>query len=182
MLIPVASVTAFLMVLHWPADNNPRTFANTFNPAQLAITFDQIKVGQTFCSGPSYPDGKCDSAPVVQPLQADATSKPNPWSARPVAENAPTRQPRKSPYDDGIPVTEMVPPNIVASLMFSFALLVIFAPAKVRWLFGVVDAKPGYFSYTPETEKPFLAEYEAQAAADLPAQAPPGRGFGRKGT
>jgi hypothetical protein len=180
MLIPVASVTAFLMVLHWPADNNPRTFAATFNPAGLAKTFDSIKVGQTFCEGPSYPDGNCNAVPKAKPTQPVPASKPNPWSPTAAPDPAPTRQPGRSPYDEGIPVTEMVPPNIIPRLMFCFALLVIFAPSKVRWLFGVVEAKPDYFSFTPETEKPSLAEYDAQAMTGPPLPLPPGGGFGRK--
>lgn len=186
MLIPVASVTAFLLVFHWPADNDPRKFAATFNPAVMAQTFEMVRVGGTFCEGPSYPDGNCDHM-VSQPTEAAPalpSQRPNPWSPGP---SAPVKQPGRAAYDDGIPVSEMIPGNMVARLMFCFALLVIFAPSKVRWLFGVVEPKPGKSAFSPDDDLLLAAERELLssplARQELPPGAqprPPASGFGRK--
>lgn len=57
MRIPVMACFAFLLVLHWPSDGNYRDFAYKFSPSLWAdITQD---LHGTHCSGPSYPDGKC---------------------------------------------------------------------------------------------------------------------------
>jgi Zn-dependent protease with chaperone function len=186
MLIPVAAVTAFLFVFHWPTDNDPRKFAATFNPALMAQTFDMVRVGGTFCEGPSYPDGNCNHM-ISQPTEAalqPPSPRPNPWSPGP---SAPVKQPGRAAYDDGIPVSEMIPGNMVARLMFSFALLVIFAPSKVKWLFGVVEPKAGKSAFVPDHDLLLAAEREllssTPARQDLPPSVqprPPVSGFGRK--
>ncbi|HUQ13853.1 MAG TPA: M48 family metallopeptidase [Novosphingobium sp.] len=59
MRIPVAAVFAFLLIFHWPADRDYRAFAYKFSPQAWADVGEQTKLGSTFCSGPSYPDGTC---------------------------------------------------------------------------------------------------------------------------
>lgn len=55
--IPVAAAFTFLAVLYWPSDGNFRTFAYKFSPTAYADI--GVQTSGTFCSGPSYPDGKC---------------------------------------------------------------------------------------------------------------------------
>jgi heat shock protein HtpX len=56
--IPVAMAFAFLLVFHWPSDGDYRTFAYKFSPSYWADIGVKMNNGP-FCSGPSYPDGKC---------------------------------------------------------------------------------------------------------------------------
>lgn len=58
MSIPVAAVALFLVVLHFPHDGNWRRFVQTFSPGALVTMFAPMSAGP-FCSGPSYPDGRC---------------------------------------------------------------------------------------------------------------------------
>lgn len=57
--LPVAAAAAFLLVFHWPTDGNYRKFAYLFSPTSFAEIGKLMQPGETFCSGPSYPDGKC---------------------------------------------------------------------------------------------------------------------------
>lgn len=57
--IPVAMAFAFLLVFHWPNDGDYRTFAYKFSPSYWADIGVKMNSTSTFCSGPSYPDGKC---------------------------------------------------------------------------------------------------------------------------
>lgn len=57
--LPVAAVAAFLLVFHWPMDGNYRAMAYKFSPTAFAEVGKLMQTTETFCSGPSYPDGKC---------------------------------------------------------------------------------------------------------------------------
>jgi Zn-dependent protease with chaperone function len=57
MRIPVAACFAFLLVFHWPSDGDFKTLAYKFSPTWYADI--GLQTQGTFCSGPSYPDGKC---------------------------------------------------------------------------------------------------------------------------
>lgn len=62
MVIPVLACVTFLGVFHWPADNSLRTFAAQASPMRLVEYGQKFGLNgsqATFCSGPSYPDGKC---------------------------------------------------------------------------------------------------------------------------
>ena len=61
MRIPVMACLAFLLVLHWPSDGDYRTMAYKFSPQAWADVGIKMQANPTFCSGPSYPDGKCPS-------------------------------------------------------------------------------------------------------------------------
>ena len=56
--LPVAAVAAFLLVFHWPADGDYRAMAYKFSPTAFA-EIGKLTQSGPFCSGPSYPDGKC---------------------------------------------------------------------------------------------------------------------------
>jgi len=62
MRIPVAACFAFMMVFHWPANGDFRSFAYKLSPQAWADVGAKVNSnGGRFCSGPSYPDGKCPS-------------------------------------------------------------------------------------------------------------------------
>jgi heat shock protein HtpX len=60
MRIPLLAATAFIAVLWWPGDGNWQTFAHRLSPAFFSDVMGMTH--GTFCSGPSYPDGKCPEA------------------------------------------------------------------------------------------------------------------------
>uniref|UniRef100_UPI00109DA34E M48 family metallopeptidase n=1 Tax=Sphingomonas flavalba TaxID=2559804 RepID=UPI00109DA34E len=66
LIIPLAAVSAFLIVFHWPADGDLRKLHRIFSPTMLVDLARDTRRGP-FCSGPSYPDGSCT------PGQARAT-------------------------------------------------------------------------------------------------------------
>jgi heat shock protein HtpX len=57
MRLPVAACFAFLLVFHWPVDGDFYKFAYKFSPQAWADV--GVKMQGTYCSGPSYPDGRC---------------------------------------------------------------------------------------------------------------------------
>ena len=61
MRIPVAACFAFMLVFHWPSDGDYRAMAYKLSPQAWADVSAEIVGNPTFCSGPSYPDGKCKS-------------------------------------------------------------------------------------------------------------------------
>ena len=56
--IPTAAVSVFVLTLYWPADGDLTKFAQKVGPIALVNMADQMS-GGTFCTGPSYRDGKC---------------------------------------------------------------------------------------------------------------------------
>ncbi len=182
MLIPVVSVTAFLLVLHWPADNDPARMLDTFSPVKLAQTFDMINRSGLTCEGPSYPDGKCNAAqrPGTFSVTSARPEKRNAWSLttpeQDLADKARARQ------ADG-------PPEVGAFIVMPLFILVllgmsIFAPEQLKRLMGVVEAKPrrvtpGRANAAPRAPQPLAPQ---SPAPNLPAMQPRpnGGGFGRK--
>ncbi|HYI63891.1 MAG TPA: M48 family metalloprotease [Allosphingosinicella sp.] len=58
MAIPLAATLTFLLVFHWPNDGDFTRMRSLFNPVALVDVAREMNSGP-FCSGPSYPDGKC---------------------------------------------------------------------------------------------------------------------------
>lgn len=183
MLIPVVSVTAFLLVFHWPTDNNPARMLDTFSPAKLAQTFDMINHSGLTCEGPSYPDGKCNVAQRAGTFSATSArpEKRNAWSlTTPEQDRAAEARTREA---DG-------PPDVGAFIFMPLFILVllgmsIFAPEQLKRLMGVVEAKPRRapperVNAAPRARQPSPTQ---PPAPNLPAlqPRPNGGGFGRKG-
>ncbi|RNJ63574.1 MAG: hypothetical protein EDM03_04010 [Porphyrobacter sp. IPPAS B-1204] len=57
--LPVAAVTAGLLVLYWPADGNWQKLANRFNPVSMTTMFSQLDTGRTFCTPSSGKNEDC---------------------------------------------------------------------------------------------------------------------------
>jgi hypothetical protein len=71
MIIPVAAVTMFLLVFHWPADNDLSKLRATFDPATFIEMAEMMDASSTLCSGPSC-DGSSAAAPEAKPVPAPA--------------------------------------------------------------------------------------------------------------
>jgi Zn-dependent protease with chaperone function len=57
--LPVAAVTAALLVIYWPTNGDWLKFGNRFNPVSMAEMFSGMNTGGTFCSTSSGKDGSC---------------------------------------------------------------------------------------------------------------------------
>ena len=180
MLIPVVAVTAFLLVFHWPADNDPVKFANTFNPAAIAGEFGRAQTTGTFCHGSSYPDGKCDAATEGASFSS-ARPRParnNPWAITTSDQTAAEKTSIGSEDGPPNPAAVMVMPLLVMALI----IMSIFAPDQLKRLMGVVEAKPEQFRRTTRSAPPESVEIERVPPPVAPSlERPPGGGFGRKG-
>ena len=190
MLIPVAAVTAFLLVFHWPANNDPARMLDTFSPVKLAQVFDKVGMVQSMCSGPSYPDGTC-TAGQASGTFSSRPSRPNPWSADEPAQGGAQPEVERTSGADGPP--SAAPGMIMVLFLFGLIAMSIFAPEQLKRLMGVVDAKPGQAG-KPLRERPSALSSRPEAspttetaprsgvrpAAPVPPR-PAGGGFGRKG-
>ena len=183
MLIPVVSVTAFLLVFHWPANNDPARMLDTFSPARLARVFEKMDTGGTFCEGPSYPNGTCSAGKSADAFSA-GSARHNPWAPDPAGEGA-------EQYPDGDARKTDAPSNATAAWLFfvmvaAFLPMAILGPERAKRLMGVVEAKPGQAGrpMRERTSAPAPASYhELPPAAPPPpslAPRPAGGGFGRK--
>lgn len=180
MLIPVVAVTAFLLVFHWPANNDPARMLDTFSPVKLAQTFEKINTGGTFCQGPSYPDGTCTAGQTSGTFSSKPARR-NAWS--PDQPEDAGDQVRAS-QQDGPP--SAMPGMVMVLFLGGLVAMSIFAPEQLKRLMGVVEAKPGQAG-RPMRERPSAPApatyHELPSAAPPPAtiaQRPAAGGFGRK--
>lgn len=58
LVLPTIAATLMVFALHWPADGDMQKLANQMRPMAIVEMARQVNSGP-FCSGPSYPDGKC---------------------------------------------------------------------------------------------------------------------------
>lgn len=178
MLIPVVSVAAFLLVFHWPADNDPAKMAGTFSPVRMAAAFEKIAVGGPMCEGPSYPDGKCGDGTFAHTARPARSARHNPWSQS--AQNASDESKEVSSE------AESGPPSITMFLViFAFMVVGVLAPARLKQLFGVVEAKPVQVGRgSDRSTHPAAPAPPPTSPGNVPTRPapprPPGGGFGRK--
>ena len=176
----MVSVTAFLLVFHWPANNDPARMLGTFSPAKLAQTFDMVRLDKPFCEGPSYPDGTCTVGQTSGTFSAKPARR-NAWSPDLPAGSAEQDQ---ASEQDGPP--SAMPGMVMVLFLFGLVAMSVFAPEQLKRLMGVVEAKPGQAG-RPRREKPSVqapaSYHELPPAAPPPpslAPRPAGGGFGRK--
>lgn len=133
MIIPVATVTAFLLVFHWPADGDLSKLAAKFGPGAMVNIAGQTH--STFCSGPSYKDGNCPGGTKVQAPPQGVFANAPPSNLEPTTQlgNA-TRAatPSGAPPRFG---------GIVGITMMVFLILAVVRPKWIYWFFGVVREK-----------------------------------------
>jgi Zn-dependent protease with chaperone function len=117
MVIPVAAVTTFLLVFHWPADNDLSKLRATFDPSFL-IEMGRMMDAGPICSGPAFGEGGCDGAgapPAEVTAAAEAPRKP-----RAMQQGAPDFGATMLPF-----------------LLIFLLLVAAYRPDLVRRLFGV---------------------------------------------
>lgn len=192
MLIPFVAVSAFLLVFHWPTDNDPAKFVNTFSPVKMAQVFDMVKATGPTCEGPSYPDGKCGGT-FSQTSKPARSQRPNPWSSSAPADTAAAIQSGTIAGDD----RDSGPPDaFIPSLMVVGLFVAIFAQKQLRQLFAVVedlteqagrtmaaqpDARPRERRTTLSPQPQVHTAPPPEPAPRIVPPRPPGGGFGRKG-
>ena len=177
MLIPVAAVTAFLLVFHWPADNDPARMVDTFSPAKLVQTFGMMNTGGTFCAGPGSGDGACQQGQSRGTFSAKA-SRRNPWSRDEAGAAEETGKASASERADGPP--DATAGMLMVVMLFGLIALSIFAPEQLKRLMGVVEAKPGQAGRpVQERSAPPAPRPEMPPPAPIVPR-PAGGGFGRK--
>ncbi len=181
MAIATAAVAAFLIVFHWPADNDPRKMLDVFGPAGVMKIANLDK----FCNTPIGADGICydnkPSAGGTFSRSAKATSS----SSR--GDDGP---PAIFSSNDGHPDFGLM---LVPIMMVAFMIIVPLQklrPEWFRWLThpgGVPDAvrpipDPARERRPASPIRSAAPPPQAPAAQD-PAPRPltPVRGFGRKG-
>ena len=133
LMIPLAVAVVAMLYLYWPKDHNLSRLVSMINPAGMVDIARQTNSGP-FCSGPSYPDGKC----VTKGAPA---AKANNQAAQGTFSSADTRKAGQngslsSPQDGDRP---MLPPVFMPLLMFGLVALGLFKPKLLRSLFGVVE-------------------------------------------
>lgn len=128
MVIPVAAACAGMFFIYWPKDGNLSRFAGMLNPAAMVDIAREVNSGP-FCSGPSYPDGKCPGAKAAPKPEGQASRTafiPGPTAVK----NADGRQNGSQP---------MLPSNTVPLLLFVLIVIAIFKPSLLRFLFGHIE-------------------------------------------
>src|SRR5262249_9095569 len=133
LMIPLGLAFAAMLYIYWPKDGNLSRLAELMNPAGMVDIARQTNSGP-FCSGPSYPDGKCT------PKSASAAKVNNQ-----VPKNNPSAPPAGKPGVGGIQWSEQnsdrptPPSSFLPILLFSLVALAIFKPKLLRKLFGHLE-------------------------------------------
>jgi Zn-dependent protease with chaperone function len=128
MAIAVAATSSFLLVYHWRTAGDLSQMMARFNPAAMVDIARQVNSGP-FCTGPSYPDGKCRAdragkapapndraAPLVKPMTGNNTF---------VSKAAPS---------EPLPAFG----GWVGIMMWVLVAMALLRPSWLRWLFGTV--------------------------------------------
>jgi Zn-dependent protease with chaperone function len=150
LLLPLVAAFAALGYLYWPKDGDLSKLGKLMSPAGMVDIARQTS--GTFCTGPSYPDGKCSTkgAPATKPNSPFVQIGP---AAGATAGNA-----RDGVWPDGERWTP--PSSFMPILLFSLVGLALFKPKLLRKLFGqvepieIVRSKPVEAAYVkpPEVE------------------------------
>jgi Zn-dependent protease with chaperone function len=119
MILPVAMTAMFLLVFHWPEDNDLSKLRATFDPAAFVEMAEMMDATSTFCSSPA-------ACGVSEESTADV--KPAPAPASPQAAEASSQGLNQAPE-----FGEMMVPILLIFIL----LLGAFRPDLLRRLFGV---------------------------------------------
>ncbi|QOZ70842.1 M48 family metalloprotease [Bradyrhizobium arachidis] len=132
LMIPLGLAFAAVLYLYWPKDGNLSKLASLMNPAGM-VDIARMTNSGPFCSGPSYPDGKCATKGAPAP-------KPN----NQVAQSAPAAAPAGKPGANGGVWAEgsdrpTAPSAFMPLLLFGLVVVGIFKPKLLRALFGHLE-------------------------------------------
>jgi len=158
LMIPLALTWATLLFIYWPKDGNLSKLVTVFNPAQVVDLARTMNSGP-FCSGPSYPDGKCrgaNGATMMQLHSPKAVGAPTANVVVPAERTAPASGTFNSSsvaqgYDP-----DWQPPNILKVLLIAFGITLVTRPGLLRKILG--------FFETPTTDLSEFRTFDADEA------------------
>lgn len=167
LMIPLALTWAALLFIYWPKDGNLSKLTTVFNPIGIVDLARQVNSGP-FCSGPSYPDGKCKAANGATMMQI----RPPAQVGAPAANVAAAGERKAAPFgtfgssgsNDYDPNWQ--PPNAGMVLLIALGIFLVSRPALLR---KVVAGLTGAFE-TPKVDLSEFRKFDADAAN---ASAPP---------
>jgi len=160
LLLPLVAAFAALGFLYWPKDGDLSKLAKLMNPAGM-VDFARQTSG-TFCTGPSYPDGKCttNGAPAAKPSSPFVQIGPAGGTA---ASNRSADH-----WQDGTSGTTAS--KVMPLLFLSLVGLALFRPKLLRRLFGqieplaIVRSKPVELDYGKPVEAAYVKPPEVEPA------------------
>ena len=182
LIIPLAASCAVALYIYWPKDGNLSRLIGTFNPAEMVDIARMVNSGP-FCSGPSYPDGKCPGAkdkPVLPPANAYKVAEPTPNRGGTFNSQRPAGTVDQSPR---APERPTPPSNTIPILFFTLVVIGILRPKLLRRIFGHVE--PKQIISRPAAPDPITAgSFERASPPALPwrqdVYSPAAREFGRR--
>jgi Zn-dependent protease with chaperone function len=133
LMIPLGLAFAAVLYLYWPKDGNLSKLATLMNPAGM-VDIARMTNSGPFCSGPSYPDGKC---PTKGAPAATANNKvaQNTSSAAPVSKSV-----GNGGFSSSQESERPTPPSVfMPLLLFGLVALGLFKPKLLRSLFGHLE-------------------------------------------
>ena len=160
LMIPLALTWAALLFIYWPKDANLSKLTTVFNPTQVVDLVRQMNSGP-FCSGPSYPDGKCPGAKNTATAQAPVDAPP----AKVVAQ-AERKAPASGTFTSNASSKghdpDWAPPSVVPVLLIAFIIFAVARPGFLRKLFGGVEP--------PKTDLSKFREFDSDEAERFATQ------------
>ncbi|HMM91759.1 M48 family metalloprotease [Bradyrhizobium sp.] len=183
LIIPLIASCAVALYIYWPKDGNLKRLIGTFNPAEMVDIARMVNSGP-FCSGPSYPDGKCPGAkdkPVLPPANAyGSTFGGQAASSGTFTSQRPAGNADKS---SRAPEPPTLPSNFMPILLFALVVIGILKPKLLRRIFGHVE--PKQIISRPAAPDPITASSFERASPPPPpwrqeVHSPAAREFGRR--
>ena len=183
LIIPLIASCAVALYIYWPKDGNLTRLIGTFNPAEMVDIARMVNSGP-FCSGPSYPDGKCPGAkdkPVLPPANAYGSTfggqaaSGGTFNGQRTAGNA--------DKSSRAPEPPTLPSNFMPILLFALVVIGILKPKLLRRIFGHVEPKE--IIPRPAVPDPIVADRFERTAPPSPpwrheAHGPAVKEFGRR--
>jgi hypothetical protein len=163
LMIPLAVTVVAALFIWWPKDGNLSRLETTFSPAGMVDIARMVNSGP-FCSGPSYPDGKCPGAKNTATAQAPVNAP----AAKVVAQAE-----RKAPASGTFTTNSLskghdpdwAPPSVVPVLLIAFIIIVVTRPGLLRKLLGAIEPL--------KTDRSKFREFDTDVAEKFAAHPPP---------
>jgi Zn-dependent protease with chaperone function len=150
LIIPLAASCVVALYIYWPKDGNLSKLIGTFNPAGM-VDIARLTHSGPFCSGPSYPDGKCPGA-GTKSAQAPMDAAVDRSGNTPIAEVPDRATIRSGTFagprtantgDQASSAAErpMLPSSTMPILLLTLVAIAILKPKLLRRIFGHVEPK-----------------------------------------
>jgi len=177
MIPPLALTTVFVLLLYWPSNGDYVLMWNRFSPTGFVDLARQSHRGP-FCSGPSYPDGKCtELTPERRAAAVQRLQKPQTVAVR-----------TKSEIESEMRATRLN--GWLGIGLFVLLAVGFLKPGLLRFIFGVTEARDTSKNSDHSVSMQIASNGGQQSARasrnlandqSLPMSAAPPR-FGRRGT